>query len=248
MSTPKSGPGILTPVPVTTAQGMPRALPTPPAARTASAGCSSGPNCSTWRTRFGRSSATTRASSRPRPEAVRPPDTSGLTAGATLAPMGGNVGTAFDAVRQRAFSPRGVDRGVTAPASAPLGGRCIGGRPKDVGASTRRVSRLPAQRLHSGAQGPGPQSVSGDHWPAKPRCSTGWRRRQQPRSARVAFGVPDEGVLGNGQLFGVGLHLLRQRDGRRNRLIAGSDLAVLVCAYCLKEDTNGYRITISKGW
>ena len=42
-----------------------------------------------------------------RPEAVRPPDTSGLTAGATLAPMGGNVGTAFDAVRQRAFSPRG---------------------------------------------------------------------------------------------------------------------------------------------
>ena len=31
-----------------------------------------------------------------------------------------------------------------------------------------------------------------------------------------------------------------------NRLIAGSDLAGLACVYSLKEDTDGYRTSISK--
>jgi hypothetical protein len=51
--------------------------------------------------------------------------------------------------QQRAGSRLGVDRGRTAPASARLGGPCIGGRPSGGAASTGRVSRLPAQRLHS---------------------------------------------------------------------------------------------------
>ena len=51
--------------------------------------------------------------------------------------------------QQRAGSRVGVYRGATAQASARLGRPYIGGRPSGIVASTGRVSRLPAQRLHS---------------------------------------------------------------------------------------------------